>query len=170
MQQGNANKAPSYTMLVWAAVFVVSLCCTGRYTMARKVIGSTNNALVTVGSATPAAQAPQQAAATPATGSQLAVIASNGTAQANWQLVGSPSTAKQATNGVGPAPAPGTVGYAALQAIALGGSQGCTLATMQAAVTAVGRKGKHPVMPLLRWLAKNRGYTFVCSNGYVTLG
>jgi len=87
---------------------------------------------------------------------------------ANWQLVGQPSTAKQAVNGVGPAPKQGTVGYAALATIAAAGAQGATLAAMQAAITAVGCKGKHPVMPLLTWLAKNRGYTFLCQGGLVT--
>jgi hypothetical protein len=88
---------------------------------------------------------------------------------ANWQLVGSPSTAKQAVNGVGPAPKQGTVGYAALACINAAGKQGATLVAVQAAITAVGLRGKHPVMPLLTWLAKHRGYSFTCTNGYVTL-
>lgn len=88
-------------------------------------------------------------------------------ALANWAIAGQPSTAKQATNGVGPAPKAGTVGHAALACIAAGGA---TMATMQAAVTALGLRGKHPVLPLLHWLAKHRGYTFVCTAGVVTLG
>lgn len=160
------------TVAMLAVGLVVVAHTTGRVTMARKLItvGNTGNntgtVLATVGT-TPSALAPQQAASTPATGGALAVVAPNGTATNTWQLAGSPSTAKQAVGGVGPAPSPGTVGYAALQCIALGGA---TLATMQAAVTAVGCKGKHPIMPLLRWLAKNRGYTFMCTNGVVTLG
>jgi hypothetical protein len=89
---------------------------------------------------------------------------------ANWRLQGKPSSAKQAVNGVGPAPGPKTVGYAALQAIASGGKLGASLDTIQQAITAVGLRGKHPVMPLLTWLANKRGYTFVCVNGMVTLG
>jgi hypothetical protein len=89
---------------------------------------------------------------------------------ANWQLVGKPSTAKQATNGVGPAPKQGTVGYAAIAAVTAGGKAGATLAQVQAAITAVGLRGKHPAMPLLTWLANNRGYTFTCTNGAITLG
>lgn len=131
---------------------------------------ATNNALVTnrttgkaaaVATTTPAAAAPAVHAAP---------LAPSTVALANFTIAGQPSTAKQATNGVGPAPKAGTVGYAALQAIVAGGKQGCTPATMQAAITAVGLKGKHPWLPLLHWLAKNRGYTFVCQGGYITLG
>lgn len=85
---------------------------------------------------------------------------------ANYTIAGVPSTAKQATNGVGPAPKAGTVGHAAIACIAAGGA---SMATVQAAVTAVGLKGKHPALALLRWLAANRGYTFVCTNGVLSM-
>lgn len=85
----------------------------------------------------------------------------------NWTLAGQPSTAKNAVDGVGPMPGSKTVGYAALTRI---GTDGATLEQIQAAVTAVGLKGAHPVKPLLRWLAKERGYTFVCTNGLVKRG
>lgn len=116
-----------------------------------------------------AALAPQQAVQQ---GAVLAVLAPNTTPHpGKLVLQGTPSTAKTATNGIGPAPGPATVGYAALQAIAAGNGQPVALTAVQAAVTAVGCKGKHPVMPLLRWLAANRGYSFVVHNGtHVTLG
>lgn len=133
-----------------------------------------NNNTKAITKATPttnsgAALAPQQAVQQGAT---LAVLAPN-TAPHPGKLVmqGTPSTAKTATNGIGPAPGPATVGYAALQAIAAGNGQPVALAVVQAAITAVGCKGKHPVLPLLRWLAANRGYSFVVHNGtHVTLG
>lgn len=116
-----------------------------------------------------AALAPQQAVQQ---GTTLAVLAPS-TQPHPGKLVmqGTPSTAKTATNGIGPAPSPKTVGYAALQAIAAGNGAPVALTVVQAAVTAVGCKGKHPVLPLLRWLANNRGYSFVVHNGtHVTLG
>lgn len=85
-------------------------------------------------------------------------------AQENWSLVGKPSTAKNAVAGIGPAPGPKTVGHAALTRI---GENGATLKEIQEAVAAVGLKGKHPAKPLLTWLAKERGYSFVCVNGLV---
>ena len=41
---------------------------------------------------------------------------------ANYTIAGVPSTAKQATNGIGPAPKQGTVGHAAIACIAAGGA------------------------------------------------
>lgn len=110
-----------------------------------------------------AALAPMQAVQQ---GTQLAVLAPNTQPHpATLAIAGVPSKAKTATNGVGPAPGPRTVGYAALQAIAAGNGAPVTLASVQAAITAVGLRGKHPVLPLLRWLAANRGYSFTVHNG-----
>lgn len=85
----------------------------------------------------------------------------------SWSIVGQPSKGKNAVNGIGPAPGPKTVGHAALTRI---GKDGATVKEIQDAVAAVGLKGKHPVGPLLRWLAKERGYSFVCTNGLVKMG
>lgn len=108
---------------------------------------------------TPAALAPSNA---PASVQQPSTVE-----LANYTIAGKPSTAKQATSGVGPAPKGGTVGHAALACIAKGGA---TMPMVQAAITAVGLRGKHPALALLRWLAANRGYTFVVRNGVVSLG
>lgn len=162
----NAATKLARTMVVLACV-LVGVC--GGYkgtTMAgnkrNSNSNSTNTALATVAQGTtPVAQAPHMHAQPVLPSTQPA---------ANWRLTGQPSTAKSATNGVGPAPGPRTVGYAALACIAAAGAAGATLAQVQAAVTAVGLRGKHPAMPLLTWLAKHRGYTFVCTNGAITLG
>lgn len=152
-------------VLAMVCVVVALAYAKGYATMATTttalVTNRTQGKAAAVATTTPAAQAPAVHAAP---------LAPSTATLANWRIAGQPSTAKQATNGVGPAPKGGTVGYAALQAIAAAGKPGCSLATMQAAVTAVGLRGKHPVLPLLHWLAKHRGYTFVCTNGMVTLG
>lgn len=141
-------------LVVWAAK--------GTTTMA------TNALVTTTGTRKLVTAATTPAASQPAT--HAAPVAPSTQPLGTWRIAGQPSTAKQATNGVGPAPRQGTVGYACLATIAAGGKAGCTVAAMQAAVTAVGLRGKHPVLPLLHWLAKHRGYTFVCSQGMVTLG
>jgi hypothetical protein len=41
----------------------------------------------------------------------------------------------------------------------------CTVAQAQAAINAVGRKGTHPLLPLLRWQARNRGWAFAFVGG-----
>lgn len=146
-------------MLVMCVLCLAGAYHTGVTTMATSIV--TTNSNRKLATTTPVAQAPHTHAA-PTLPSTLPA--------GNWQLVGSPSTAKQATNGIGPAPKQGTVGYAALACITAAGKAGATVAQVQAAITAVGLKGKHPAMPLLTWLAKNRGYTFVCTNGNITLG
>lgn len=123
--------------------------------------GSSTKALTAGNSG--AALAPMQAVQQ---GTQLAVLAPNTQPHpATLAIVGVPSKAKTATNGIGPAPGPRTVGYAALQCIAAGNGAPVSLTAVQAAVTAVGLRGKHAVMPLLRWLAANRGYSFTVHNG-----
>lgn len=139
----------------------------------------TNRKALTTTTTTPTMQAPQASGAAlapmqavPQANGALAVLAPNTQPHAGvLVLQGVPSTAKQATNGIGPVPGPKTVGYAALQAIAAGNGAPVPLATVQAAVTAVGLRGAHPVMPLLRWLAAKRGYSFCIYAGtHVTLG
>lgn len=133
---------------------------------------NTSTALVTSNSKASKGQAAQPASTTPAALAPtvgLAVPQPSTVELPNWHIAGQPSTAKGATNGVGPAPKQGTVLYAALACIAAN-KGGATLAQLQAAVVAVGLRGKHPVLPLLRWAAANRGYTFVCTNGLVQLG
>lgn len=44
----------------------------------------------------------------------------------------------------------------------------CTPAAAQAAINAVGRKGSHPLLPLLRWQARNRGWAFAFVGGLLT--
>jgi hypothetical protein len=151
---------PALAMLAMVCVLVVwankgTTTMATALTVTNRTKGTTTVATTTT---TPAAQAPA---------THAAPVAPSTVALASWRIAGQPSTAKQATNGVGPAPKQGTVGYAALAAIAAGG---CTMASMQAAITAVGLRGKHPALPLLHWLAKHRGYTFVCTKGVVTLG
>jgi hypothetical protein len=164
---------------VVAMVAMVALCIAcvakGYVTMGNSNSSNSTKAITTSKGATqpatssPAMLAPQQAVQQ---GSTLAVLApSTQPASGPLYYVGTPSTAKTATNGIGPAPGAKTVGYAALQAIAAGNGAPVALTTVQAAITAVGCKGKHPVLPLLRWLANNRGYSFTITNGtHVVLG
>lgn len=145
------------------ALRCLSMVCVAKGNNMRKVIttGTVTTALTTA--ASNAASAPQQAIAQ---GGALAVLApSTQPHPGTLAIAGTPSTAKTATNGVGPAPGPRTVGYAALQCIAAGNGAPVALASVQAAITAVGLKGSHPVMPLLRWLASKRGYSFTVHNG-----
>ncbi len=128
-------------------------------TSMRTITGNTGKPSKALALTTPAALAPSIAPVAP--------IAPSTVPLANWYIAGTASTAKQATGGVGPAPKAGTVGHAALACIAAGGA---TMATVQAAVTAVGLRGKHPALQLLRWLAANRGYSFTCTNGVVSQG
>lgn len=65
-----------------------------------------------------------------------------------------------------PTPKAGTVFAACLAAI---GNQGCTLASMQLAINALGLRGAHPAMAMLRYAAKHWGYAFVCTAGVVQL-
>jgi DGQHR domain-containing protein len=76
----------------------------------------------------------------------------------NWQIAASGDYD-------GKAPRPGTVLHAALARIAEGGA---TMRSIQAAISAVGLRGAHPAMTLLKWAAANRGITFTCVNGIVT--
>lgn len=148
------------------------LCALGVTTMANNngttIATTTSNKgtqrkLVQVTGTSPVAQQPAVHAVPTAPNAQPA---------ANWHIAGQPSNGKRAVGGVGPCPAPITVGYALLQALAQAGSAGCTMVQLQAAVAAQcakqGRTGKHPVLPLMHWLAANRGYTFTCTNGQVT--
>lgn len=61
-------------------------------------------------------------------------------------------------------PAPGSVFAAVLVAMQANGGS-CTLAQAQAAIAACGRKGSHPLLPLLRWQARNRGWAFALVGG-----
>jgi hypothetical protein len=155
---GNKGKRHARnTILVWLCAALVA-CTQGVLSMATNTATRTTSKALTTGT-TSAVLAPSIAPTVP--------MAPTTVPLANWHIAGTASTAKQATNGVGPAPKAGTVGHAALACIAQGGA---TMAMVQAAVTAVGLRGKHPALQLLRWLAANRGYTFTCTNGVVSHG
>lgn len=157
--------------MVAAACLVVACATQGVTTMANTnssttTIATTNKGtqrkLVQVTGTSPVAQQPAVHPVPTAPNSQPA---------ANWHIAGQPSNGKRAVAGVGPCPAPTTVGYALLQALAQAGSAGCTMVQLQAAIAAQvakqGLTGKHPAWPLMAWLAANRGYTFTCTNGQV---
>jgi hypothetical protein len=159
-----ATHLAARAVLAIALVGLALAAYTGVTTMARTLVTATNTTkALTAGSTAAQPTATSTVAIAPHAHAQP--VQPNGTPANGWAIVGTPSTAKKAVAGVGPCPPPTAVGYLALRAM---GAKGCTWAAAQAAVGTAATVKQHPLLPLLTWLAKHRGYSFAYSNGVLT--
>lgn len=124
---------------------------------------TTTTTTTTTPTTTPKAQAQLPAAAAP-------MLPSGGSVAtpAVAALPNVPAT-MPAIGGYGPQggavpPAPGSVFAAVLGCMQANGGS-CTIAQAQAAIAALGKKGAHPLLTLLRWQARNRGWAFALVGG-----
>lgn len=160
-----ATHLAARAVLALALVGLALATYTGVTTMARTLVttSTTTTKALTTGATSAPATTTSTVAIAPHAHAQP--VQPNGTPANGWAIVGTPSKAKKAVNGVGPCPPPTAVGYLALRAM---GANGCSWQAAQAAVGTAATVKQHPLLPLLTWLAKHRGYSFAYNNGVLT--